>query len=299
MNALKYSYQMVGAALVLVVVLSTAVGLPGRAGAQGPSGVGWHVNAQANDSQSDTGQTITDRSQQQSTDGQDINDDQTYKDNPDGSSTDHEDIDYSDGKGNSDSIHRDDQTDSKGNRKKHTEETTDKNGNCEIVTIDEEFDSHGTRTKYTESAPRPCAHFILLVSHQGSMSLSTGTVTYGPNIAFIHFEKKGSDYEGNYSGEFDAEATGKCSGFGTFPVTFNVTAKEDEFGDLDFSVQTTMAATVVGSCSGNGFSGSAPTVTNTRTFTLPATDGASKVYSMPTGGKGNLTWTFTLKKAEP
>jgi hypothetical protein len=297
MNRLKFGARVLAATAILVVVLSTAAGLPGRALAQGPTGVDWHVNSQINDSQTDAGQTMTDRSQQQSSDGQDINDDQTHKDNQDGTSVDHEDIDYSDGKGNSDSRHRDDQTDSKGTRKRHTEETTDRNGNCVMVTTDEEFDSHGNLTKKTESPPRPCAHFKLQVSLQGSLSLAATTITWGPNIALISFEKKGSDYTGSYSGEFDAEAAGKCSGYGTYPVTFNVTAKEDEFQDLDFSVQTSMAGMVAVSCFGAGGSGSMPPVTNTRTFTLPPTDGASKVYSAPMGASGNLSLTFTLKKS--
>lgn len=299
MGTLKHSTRLVGAALILAVVLNAGLGLTGGAVAEGSAGVSWQDQAQNGSSQTDTSQTYTDRSQQHSSDGQDLTDDQTYKGNQDGSSVEHQDIDYSDGKGSSASSHQDDQRDSNGNRSVHHEETTtDQNGNCQMLITDDVYDSSGNLTKHTESTV-PCADFSLQVSLKGSATIGDMTVTWGPITALIHFEKNGNTYEGSYSGEFDSSLVGgDCAGTGTFPVVINVTAKEDEFQDLDFSVQKTMSAAVTGACGGSSASESLPSGTSTRTFTLPAVDGASNVYNYPMAGTGNLTLTYTLKKAE-
>jgi|GEM_PF-4509591 len=299
MKTLAHSARLLGAALILAVVLNAGVGLTGRAVAQGSAGVGWQVAGQKWSSQTDTNQTFSDRSQQQSSDGQDLTDDQTYKGNQDGSSVEHDDFEYSDGKGSSASSHQDEQRDSNGNRSTHHEETTtDQNGNCQMLITDDVFDSSGNLTKHTERTVQ-CADFGLQVSLKGSATIGDMTVTWGPNTALIHLEKNGNTYEGSYSGEFDSSVEGgDCMGTGTFPVVIKVTAKEDEFQDLDFSVQKTMSTVVVGSCGGSSGSESMPSGTSTRTFTLPAVDGASNVYNYPMAGTGNLTLTYTLKKAE-
>jgi hypothetical protein len=299
METLKLSARMVGAALILAVLLNAGVGLTESAVAQGSAGVSWQAQAQNGSSQTDTTQTYTDRSQQHSSDGQDLTDDQTYKGNQDGSSVEHQDIEYSDGKGDSASSHQDDQTDSNGNRSVHHEETTtDQNGNCQMLITDDVYDSHGNLTKHTEKTV-PCADFSLQVSLKGSATIGDLTTTWGPNTAVIHLEKNGNTYEGSYSGEFDSSLEGgECVGSGTYPVVIKVTAKEDEFQDLDFSVQKTMSATLGGSCGSGSGSESIPAGTSIRTFTLPAVDGASNVYNYPMSGIGYLTLTYTLKKAE-
>jgi hypothetical protein len=135
-------------------------------------------------------------------------------------------------------------------------------------------------------------NYNLEVSFKGFIDVTHSTITYGPNTAKVYLENKANTYEGKYEGVFDAKMTGKCEGFGTFPVSYDVTAaKEDEFGDLDFSVKESKDASAFVSCLGSSGSDTEPTKTKTYAFKLPAEDGASKTFT-----EWAITLTFTLKK---
>ena len=135
-------------------------------------------------------------------------------------------------------------------------------------------------------------NYILEVSWAGNYTLPNGliTATYGPNTAKVYLEPSGDTYVGSYTGVFDAAVTGTCTATGAIPVTFDVTAKEGEFQDLDFSVNRSYVWSWATICPGLSGGSTSPTLTYTYTFSLPAEDGASKTFS-----QGGPTWTFTLK----
>lgn len=303
------------AALILAMVLTSVTESPRRAYAGCGSDVTWHIWNEIDSRQtSDTvnGKTTgtadwSSRSEHHSDNGQESTDLHTRHVNADGSYHEHEEVHQSDSEGKgcySDGIpwkgdsRSDDDRDSQGNFKRHNETIIEKNGKCTKYVWDREWDRSGKLIKETKSESEvPCSKYILEVSMKGSFSDSGSTITYGPNTAKVYLEVRDGTYVGSYEGVFDAKVTGECNGFGTYPVTFNVTAKEDEFGDLDFSVESSMGMAMAGSCKGAGGSVSMPPVKGKpRTFTLPAEEGASKVYSMPLGGSGNITITYTLRR---
>jgi hypothetical protein len=123
---------------------------------------------------------------------------------------------------------------------------------------------------------------------------------YGPDKAMINLESTGDAYQGNYEGAFDVTVTGLCNKYDSFPVTFDATTpKENEFRYLDFSVKMSLGYTFAPSCLSGDPPIKMPPVTDTLTFTLPAKDGASKLYRISGGGAGKLTLIFTLRKQEP
>ena len=96
-------------------------------------------------------------------------------------------------------------------------------------------------------------------------------------------------YKGSYEGVFDNTVTGTCSGTGTLPISFDVTANKEKFGDNDelaFSVKVSQRRTITVSCGGQSMASDEP-FTYTQTFTLPAEDGAH--------WNDGLT-TYTLRK---
>mgnify|MGYP001180901765 CR=1 FL=1 len=135
-------------------------------------------------------------------------------------------------------------------------------------------------------------NYILELSWSGTYTLPNGliTVTYGPNTARVHLEPSGDIYVGSYEGLFDAVVIGLCTASGAIPMTFNVTAREGESRDLDFTVNRSHVWSWATICPGVSGVSTSPTMTYTHTFTLPAEDGASVTYN-----QGGPIWTFTLK----
>jgi len=278
------------------------------------AGVSWDVSTQSYSSHgSDGTQDVSSRSVQHSNDGQDWDDTQTSHTNPDGSSHTHQESNYTDREGNGcnsdgepSSGHRteDDDEDSKGNRKQHIEEIIEKDGKCEKRVRDREWDRKGNLIKDTGwiTTEVPCSTYTLEVHMEGNVDLEDLHAKYGPNTGKIYLEKKDEAYVGHYEAAWDFEATSSdCEGFGTYPVTFNVTATKSEGDqlDLDFSVESSMGVMGVFSCPDAGGAINRPPVTGTLTFMLPAEDGASKVYSLPGGVGANLAITFTLRRTHP
>jgi hypothetical protein len=135
-------------------------------------------------------------------------------------------------------------------------------------------------------------NYILEISWEGSYTLPNGyvTATYGPNTAQVYLVPSGDTYIGSYEGIFDAAVTGTCTATGAIPVTFDVTAQEGEFQDLDFSVIRSYVWSWATICPGLSGGSTSPTLTYTYIFTLPAEDGASETFS-----QAGPTWIFTLK----
>jgi len=299
MGTLTHKVCRMAFVLILAVLLSAPVGLRGRVEAQDSSGVGWSTQSEINDDTTDTNQDISDTSQQQSTDGQDITDLQTNQaDLQDGSFHDHEEIDGSDPAARNGyerwSQDRDTDQDAKGNRTEHYEEITEKDGECQKLTIDDTYDSQGNHTKHTESTtPVPCMSYSMQVSVDGSANVEDTVVTYGPDTATIPLELNNGTYTGSYSGQFhDSTKSSDCTGSGVFPVSFDVTAKKDEFNDMEITMNNAIGAAITVACDGSSASKNIPITKYTKTFTLPAEDGASKKDTTPDGA---VTWTYTLK----
>jgi len=158
--------------------------------------------------------------------------------------------------------------------------------------------SQGEATATPTASPAPVlpvatgGNYILEISWSGSYTLPNGliTVTYGPNTARVQLEPSGDAYVGSYEGLFDAVATGACTASGAIPMTFNVTARDGEFHDLDFTVNRSHIWSWATICPGVSGVSTSPLITYTHTFTLPAEDGASTDFN-----QGGPTWTFTLK----
>jgi hypothetical protein len=315
MKTLTRKVFVFGAALILAMVLTSATGSPRRVYARCGTGVTSQIWSESNSRQTtDTvgGKTTStqdwsNRLEINSDNGNDHSKSVTRHVNPDGSSHEHTETHGTDqgiggkecypeenGKPWGADTRKDDDKDAKGNRKEHYEEIFNKNGKCTKYVRDSKWDSKGNLIKKTESTTDvPCGKYILEVSYKGFIDVTHSTITYGPNTAKIYLETNANTYEGKYEGVFDAKMTGKCEGPGTFPVSYDVTAtKEDEFGEMDFSVKGSRGASVTITCEGWG-SGSDTEATkkNTYTFKLPAEDGASKTYA-----EGAITLTFTLKK---
>jgi len=290
----------IGTVVFIVAVLLSAAGrLPQ---VSNPADVDWNIQSQLSDDQQGNNQNISDTSQGQSTDGQDITDLQTNQaDLGTGESHDHQEIDHSDPNGGSGtgydrwSEDGDINQDGKGNRTEHYEVITEKDGECEKTTTDETWDSKGNHTTHTEDpTPVPCMSFGLEVSLEGSADLGGISVTYGPDTITIPLVlNKNDSYTGSYSGQFHATISGSdCSGSGVYPVSFDVTAKKDEFDEMTITTKNSVGAAISVACSDSSASRSIPPTKYTKTFTLPAEDGASKKNTTP---DGNVTWTYMLK----
>lgn len=140
------------------------------------------------------------------------------------------------------------------------------------------------------------SEFSLQVSWAGNYSLPSGlaTATYGPDTVTIPLESRGDTYVGTYEGIWHAIVTGTCTAAGSHPVSFNVTAPKNEFGDLDLSVERSIIWSWDTVCPGLSGGSTSSKQTYTYTFTLPREYGASKTFS-----PGGPTWTFVLKMSEP
>jgi hypothetical protein len=116
---------------------------------------------------------------------------------------------------------------------------------------------------------------------------------YGPDTALIPLGLKNGTYTGSHEGQFHATATGMCNATAPVPVTFDITAKEDEFGDLEFTITRSYSFSWNTVCPGVSGASTTPTQTITDTFILPSENGASKTFSNAAGGPAV---TYTLKK---
>lgn len=310
MKALIRIVGVLASALFLAVIITAATEPPKCAHAGCGSDTTWNTSSELNSSQSNTGtEDISSSSVQHSDDGQTYTDTQTHHKNADGSSTDHEETHYEDKSGNGCSSDGepwtgdrtvDDETDKDGNRKEHIEEIIEKDGKCMKQVRDREWDRKGKLIKDTGwiTTEVPCNKYILEFTREGNLSAGGITVHWGPDTAIIPLGLKSGNYTGSQNGSFHATVSGKCNGTYNYPESAEVTAKEDEFGDLEFSVIVTMSMAGTLTCPGGGGPlGNAP-VTFTRTFTLPFEDGASKVFTVPMGS-GQTVDTFTLKKRTP
>lgn len=107
----------------------------------------------------------------------------------------------------------------------------------------------GKATGAATASPGPAfvggSEFSLEVSWEGSYTMPNGaiTATYGPDTATIPLESKGNTYAGTLETVWHARATGVCSATGSPPVSFEVTAKKDASGDMDFTVDRTIVWT--------------------------------------------------------
>jgi len=138
--------------------------------------------------------------------------------------------------------------------------------------------------------------FSLQISWEGNYSLPNGslTATYGPDTVAIPLESSGDTFAGSYEGVWHASVTGVCTAIGSPPVGFDVAAKVDELGNLDFSVARSIVWSWDTVCPGVSGGSTSSSQTYTYTFTLPPEDGASKTFN-----QGGPTWTFVLKKQGP
>jgi hypothetical protein len=293
METLRRKAGVFGAVLVLLVALSGAVGLPERvAAASSSGGLIWDIHSELTDQQNGNSEDHTEKTVQHSSDGQDLTDEQTRHVNEDGSSHETEDITYSDGKGNTSTRHREEDRDSKGNRKVHTEETTtDKDGKCEKVITDDEYDSHGTNTKHKVTRV-PCGKYTLEIEEHG-----TDSVPYLYQWAFkvsIPLENTSGGMEGHGKGIITGTATGICVGERTEEVTLDVTATGTD--PITFNTEGSVTGLSYNFVCG-GQKISQPLTTTPITVDpvdLPAKDGATKTIDMPFSG-GDLHITYTLR----
>jgi hypothetical protein len=310
MKTLKRNAGLLAAALVLAAVLILAVGSQSPVKAGCGSDVSWQIWNELDDRQtSDTQngrttdtQDLASRSEQHSDNGQDSSDTQTNHVNPDGSSHEYEEFNYSDSEGkgcNSDGVpwrgdsRREDDKDSKGNRKQHHEEIIEKNGKCEKYVRDREWDSKGKLIKDVVTRTEiPCSKYNLQINFKGTKSLANMTATYGPNNIIVHLEDKGKIYEGKYESVLDGNVSGFCNGSITWPVKIEVTAtKYEDKKELIFSVKTTMDKPwTLGTCKGLSGDMRAGAITvPLHLFRIAEEGGAT--YSVT---EDPITWTYSL-----
>ncbi len=304
---------LLSAGMICALGLSLAPRLTKPALAGCGAGVSWQVwnqidsrsTVDTSGGASTTTASWSSRSEQSSSVGENYSDVQTLQTHADGSSSSHEEMSYSDPNGQgcdsdgepwSGRRTLDEDTDPRGNRKRHIEEYIKKNGKCMKWVKDTEWDSRGNVVKETESETEvPCSKYVLEIALDGSMSLPGEEITWGPNKAPIYLEsKEDNNYQGSYEGVFDSSFSGECVGEGTFPVRFEVAGKEDEFGELEFDVTATMAMSISMACESGAGTAAGPSATGTITVVLPQEDGASKSIST-----GPVTYTFTLRKQKP
>jgi hypothetical protein len=313
MSTLLRVMRVFSSALILAVMISAAAGSPKRVNAGCEAGVTWTTNSEVtNHENSDTvngkttsTQDISISSEQHSDDGRTITDNQTFHRNANGSSHGTEDIQMTDSTGNAcdseggpskASRHSEDDTDEKGNRKLHMEEITEKNGKCIKNVRDMEWDSKGKLIKDTGwiETEIPCARWSLQIYMEFDNSVGSEIRKAGPNTYLIPLAANGNTFTGKYTGVWTTMGAGKCNWSGDAPVSYDVTAKEEKFGDQDelaFSVTESYSyAGIVAICPGADNQPINVSGSGTNTFTLPAEDGASWTDPVPGGS------TYTLKK---
>ena len=254
-------------------------------------------DGQTSDPQSGDSQTLDEKSDSRSSDGEHGTDEQSNRGNPDGSYHDHEQQTYTDGQGNKVWHTRDTYTAADGSRTVHDELLVKtKGGHCEKTVTDEAYDTHGNlKTKPTVTKTTvACPVFSLRVDFSGESDIGDEHAKYGPNSETINLEYNDGTHTGNYEGNFDVSVTGPCEGVGMIPVKFNVSATEDDLHDMNFSIDTSIGFKFPGLCLKGARSVNVPPVTTTLNFMLPGEEGASKAY-----GTGDVTITFTLLQPEP
>jgi hypothetical protein len=315
MNVLQRKVPILVAALTLAFLVSGARAFPRHAHTECERNTSWSIwNVQDDRQTSDTvngktseTQQTSSRTESHSSRGEDLSLNTTHTTNADGSYHEHQEAHYADNTGQgcgNDGVPQkgdnwsDTDVDSDGNRKEHWEDIIEKNGKCEKIVTDKEWDRTGKLIKDTETRTEvPCSKWYLEILYKGSISVTHSTITYGPNTAKVYLGRSNDGtYTGSYESVFDAEMTGECTGSGTFPVTYDITAKEVKFGDqdeLDFTVDETKGRAATVSCWGGSGGVSLPIQTNNYTFSLAAEDGASWTHSIP---PGYVTLTFTLRK---
>jgi hypothetical protein len=303
---------LLGVAIILAGVLISVVRLPKPVSAGCGSDVSWQIwnETDSRDVHSVHNRWTRDtsdwssRSTQHSNNGQDSTHAETVHVNPDGSSQSSGDFDYTDSEGKGcysggvpfkGHSTRDEEWDSKGNRKDHYVDIVEKNGKCIKYVRDREWDSHGKLIKQTDTETEvPCSKYNLQVSFTGSISNANMTTVYGPNTMVVFLEDKGKTYEGKYSSVLDGKVTGFCDGFIVWPFSIEVTAiKDEDFGDLVFSVKTTMREPwTLGECQGlSGNMKAGAIIVPPRSFRLATEIGSSATFT-----EGPVTWTYTLIK---
>jgi hypothetical protein len=310
--------RLLGIALLLAVASTTAAQSPRGAHARcGWDETWWIENELFGRKTMDrtTGQTTytdqySDGGSQRSNKGEEHTSLQTHETHADGSSSGHEEFTHSDplGKGcNSDgkprkwSIRRDDETDSDGNRKEHTENLIIQDGKCEKWVRDREWDRNGNLIKDTQSRTEvPCGKYSLEIVKKGNAAVKGGAnVTFGPNAVLIPLAQKENTHTGSYQGKFNSTAMGGgCSGIWSYPISFDITAVEDEFDKISFTVQRTITGSGSIACPGGGGASTMPSKTKVLEFVLPAAEGAAWVEDVPIpamAGSGSETYTFTLR----
>jgi hypothetical protein len=283
------------AALILAVVLTSATGTPRCVYARCGTGVTTQIWNETNIRQntdtvggktSDT-QDISERTEIHRDNGEDSAYSVTHHVNPDGSSHEHTESHGTDqgiggnecypemgGKPWKSDTRKDDDKDSKGNRKEHYEEIINKNGKCTKYVRDSEWDSKGNLIKNTESRTDvPCGKWILEWKRVGNSSGDGVEILFGPNTTNIYLEPKGDGtYIGKGEGVCDQNYGGKCTGHLDRPFSVDVTAKEVKFGDqdeLEFSMKATWGQRGFITCEGKSHDAGTPAVTVTNNFSIP------------------------------
>ncbi len=126
----------------------------------------------------------------------------------------------------------DDDTDAKGNRKRHHEEFFEKDGKCTKTTRDWEWDAKGKLIKDTGwiTTEVPCIDTSLEVCWGGGLNSGVLSAIWGPDTAIVPLTVKDKTYTGQFTGDWKGKlTTDACNCSGTFPVTIDVKGQEDEF----------------------------------------------------------------------
>ncbi len=288
-------------ALILAAGLGAGSEWQGCRVAEAQLGANWDISI-VDDSYTSSGPGGTSRNQstkseQKSDDGQESEDKQSRQENEDGSSSEQEEYRYDDGKCNkSGGWSRHTTRDKDGNRTVRYEHVWRENGRCEIVIETSKFDKNGKPIGEPEIKKSPCSEYRLEWHREGLFAAGPQATRYGPDTMVIALARAGSVLTGTHYGQWRGEISGMCHGTLILPISVEVTAREDEFADLDFAVTATSYQTGFMVCpQGGGGSMNTQPVTFTRTFHLPAQDGASKDFSFPVQ-TGQTTDLFTLRK---
>jgi hypothetical protein len=227
----------------------------------------------------------------------------SFNKNSDGSSESHENMHNEDPEGCIDGdgepmkadTKRDVKKDTKGNTKEHREQTVEKNGKCIKITHEWEWNEKGELIKDTGLVETevPCpSKYSLEVYGEGEIG---GWIHYKFEKLVIPLARQGDVYTGSAQGELKTEGSNQGNTTeGTYLKNYEVTAQQDEFGVLQFTIhisvvdsRVTITTAEGGAASGNG----GPSDEGTLNFPLEADDGASYSY-----GDGQGTWTYTLRE---
>ncbi len=285
-------------ALVLAIGLGAGTELPNSRVAEAQLGVNWDIGVTDTSftslGPSGPTQNTSSDSHRTSDDGETEDDHQSSQKNEDGSGSEQENFTHDDAQcRKSGGYSRHTTIDKNGNRTVHTQTVWYENGKCEIVVTDAKFDKNNNPIGKPETKKYPCAQYKLEMAFKGTAFAGFATMEWGPHKAVIPLTDDNGTLRGSYEGQFNGVMTGECNGYAIYPVSVQVTAVEDEFEDLEFTVELAMSMQFSASCPDVSASNSMSFPKGTKTFTLPAQDGAS--YVMGTPG-GELAYTFTLRK---